>query len=626
MDARTAGPESAEHGRRLLDSLVEYAVFSLDGRGYVRTWNEGAARVFGYAAEEIVGRSGDRLFLPEDVEREIPAQEMRRAAADGRASDERWHRRKDGARFWAAGLMFPLAPADGAPEGFVKVVRDRTQSKRIEDLRSEDDKRLRFLADFLPTPVAYVGRDHRFSFNNVAYEDWVGLPLSEITGRPVRDVVGEEIYSRLRPRLDRALSGERCDSEELVPYAHGHRWVRASYIPHVDPDDQVLGVVAILFDISALKALEQELRSRGEILQGAVDEKTRELAERDQLLQQANDAILIRDVAGTISYWNRGAEELYGWPREEALGRRTDEILKTRFPRPLPEIQDALARAGRWQGRLLHRRRDGKELAVESRWVARRGPDGRPNAYLEINRDVTELYRTLEQLEESNRELEEFAYFASHDLQEPLRKVLINAERLDRAASADAESRAWIARINEGAQRMRLLIHDLLGYARINAAEVRSERVELAEVLRDVEEELREEIARTGGRLESGGLPAVLGDAGLLRSVLRNLLSNALKFRRPDAAPRVRIGAEREGADWRIGVADNGIGIERDKRELVFRPFKRLHRKEEYPGTGIGLAICKRAVERLGGRVWAEAGPDGGTVFLFTLPAAPEAR
>jgi signal transduction histidine kinase len=236
-----------------------------------------------------------------------------------------------------------------------------------------------------------------------------------------------------------------------------------------------------------------------------------------------------------------------------------------------------------------------------------------------------QLEAKAEELTRSNRDLEQFAYVASHDLQEPLRKVASFCQLLQRRYAGQLDERAdqYIAFAVDGAQRMQRLISDLLAFSRIGRITSGFKPVELAEVLPEVTSQLAE---RAGADAEIGwsDLPVVDGEEPLLTTLFVNLIGNSLKFSRPDVPPVIRVSAERDGAFWKINVRDNGIGIEAEFADKVFVIFQRLHPRDAYEGTGIGLAIVKKIVEYHGGRIWLDLGVEPGASIWFTLPATPE--
>jgi signal transduction histidine kinase len=245
---------------------------------------------------------------------------------------------------------------------------------------------------------------------------------------------------------------------------------------------------------------------------------------------------------------------------------------------------------------------------------------------VERKRAQAMLQERLDQLARSNEELERFAYVASHDLQEPLRMVVSYMQLLKERYHGQLDERAdrYIDYAVDGGKRMQQLINDLLTYSRAGRGERPFEPVDCNRLADDVLRSLRVAIGEAGARVTRGELPTVLGDASQLGQLLQNLFGNAIKYRAPDREPAIALEAELVDDAWRFALRDNGIGIEPRFLERVFIIFQRLHRKEEYAGTGVGLAICRRVVERHGGRIWVESAPGRGSTFYFTLPTAPK--
>jgi len=245
----------------------------------------------------------------------------------------------------------------------------------------------------------------------------------------------------------------------------------------------------------------------------------------------------------------------------------------------------------------------------------------------ERRRTEQELQATLLELERSNRELQEFAFVASHDLQEPLRKIQAFAERLMvRSEALDESGRDYLQRMTSAAARMQALIIDLLDYSRVNSRGQPFQRVQLAEVLSEVLEDMESALERTQAQIDYVQLPTIMGDATQLRQVLQNLISNAVKFQAPGIRPVIRIYTEHEDvATWNLCVADNGIGFDEKYLDRIFNPFQRLHSRQAYAGTGIGLAVVKKIVERHGAHITAISSPGKGSVFRITFPASDKA-
>jgi PAS domain S-box-containing protein len=355
-----------------------------------------------------------------------------------------------------------------------------------------------------------------------------------------------------------------------------------------------------------------------------------------ELLDLSLDAIFVGSGPDhVVTYWNHGAELIYGYSSAEVLGRAAPELLFTKFPIPLAEIDAELAREGFWDGELIQRRKDGTEVTVICRWAVRMGVDGQPIATVEVNRDIT-AQRVAEQLlavravevekanldlARSNEDLAQFAYVASHDLSEPLRAISgplsLLANRYKDQLDEDAET--FIGFAVDGCQRMQSIINELLAYSRIGRVEGPLENVNCNELLATVLAGLAPTIDETGGQVVVGELPVVIAEPTQLSQVFQNLVSNGLKFVAAGLIPLVTVTAERVEEIWKFKVTDNGIGIKPEHRERIFGMFKRLHGREDYPGSGIGLALCKRIIEQHDGSIGVEGAPEGGTCFWFTL-------
>jgi PAS domain S-box-containing protein len=374
------------------------------------------------------------------------------------------------------------------------------------------------------------------------------------------------------------------------------------------------------------------------------------LREQASLLNQTHDSIFVRDMNEVINYWNRGAQEFYGWRAEEAIGKSSHELLRTIFPMSLHEIRAELLRTSRWEGELKHNTADGTEVIVASRWALQLDSREQPIAILETNNDITErkhredeikdlnealakraegldqqLAKRAAELEATNKELETFAYSVSHDLRAPLRHTTGFAELLQRQASQslDDKSRRYVDMILESSKRMGNLIDDLLGFSRIGRAETKESAVDLEQLVAAVVAELGQETKGRDIAWNIGPLPVCYGDRSMLKVVLVNLLSNAVKFTRIRKRAEIEIGCVGSGEDQaELYVRDNGAGFDMQYVDKLFGVFQRLHLAEEFEGTGIGLATVQRIVRRHGGEIRAEGSVDQGAAFYFSLPRA----
>jgi len=385
-------------------------------------------------------------------------------------------------------------------------------------------------------------------------------------------------------------------------------------------------------------------RVERELLQSR-DELQREMAERTQqasLLDLTHDAISVRDMDDVITFWNHGAEELYGWTAGEVVGKLpAHRLLQTVFPAPLDEVNAELLRSSRWEGELEHIKADGSRVVVNSRWSLRRDDQGKAVAILETTNDVTErnqreheiltlneeLEKRATELEAINKELESFAYSVSHDLRAPLRHMVGFTELLktNAASLVDTKGQRYMTIILESAKRMGNLIDDLLSFSRIGRAETHKGMLSLQQL---VQEAVAEAGQDTGGRnivWRVGKFPDLYGDRSMLRIALVNLISNAVKFTRTRTQSEIEISCMDQTQDQVVAfIRDNGVGFDMKYADKLFGVFQRLHGPDEFEGTGIGLATVQRIVHRHGGRVWAEGLVDKGATFFFSLSKSQE--
>jgi PAS domain S-box-containing protein len=409
-------------------------------------------------------------------------------------------------------------------------------------------------------------------------------------------------------------------------------YVRTSEVPYY--------ILFILF--ASLLAWFSALRRRVELAllrsRDALQQEVELRTQQASLLDLTHDTIFVRDMNHIITYWNRGAQELFGWTREEAVGKHSRQLLRTVFPLPVEEIEAELLRTDRWEGEVNRVKADGTSVTVASRWSLRRNEQGNPIAILETNNDITERKRGEEEvlklnqklgertteLEAINKELEAFAYSISHDLRAPLRHVVGYAEMLEKNASKvlDEKSRRFMTTILESAKRMGMLIDDLLAFSRIGRAETRQTLVSLDQLVKEVRSEVSQETDARNIIWKVGALPELYGDRSMLRLALVNLVSNAVKFTRTRTEPQIEIGcAERPNDGVVMFIRDNGVGFDMKYVNKLFGVFQRLHRADEFEGTGIGLATVQRIIHRHGGKVWAEGLVDQGATFFFSVPS-----
>jgi PAS domain S-box-containing protein len=353
------------------------------------------------------------------------------------------------------------------------------------------------------------------------------------------------------------------------------------------------------------------------------------------LVESSPNAVFLVAKDGTIALVNRQAEALFRYKREELVGLSVENLVPERFRGPHLSYRAEYAATPRQRpmgaGRDLRAvRKDGSEIPVEIGLTPIEMPDGLQT--MATITDITErksreeeLRRTAAELARSNEDLAQFARVVSHEVQEPLRVVSQHLETVRRrlGEGLDDETRESLIYAVDASRRMQALVRDILAYSGVGRMGSGFTQTDMEAVLGIALGDLAACIEETGASIQHDRLPTVAADSLLMSQVMRNLLSNAVKFCAKGKAPVIHVGAQREAREWTFRVRDNGIGIAPEDTERVFTMFNRLHPRQEYPGTGIGLALCKKIVEYHGGRIWVESRTGGGSTFFFTIPDRP---
>ena len=343
-----------------------------------------------------------------------------------------------------------------------------------------------------------------------------------------------------------------------------------------------------------------------------------------QVRETTQHAIFAIDPEGILLSWNAGVQHILGYSEEEWIGQHASIIFTP--PDQAHEVclseMTLAAEQGCSTDIRWHLRKDGTELFAHGFMTPIRGSDGALLGYSKILSDETKNKQLEDSLTESNMALEQFAYVASHDLQEPLRTVGAYAQLLarDYKDKLDDAARGFLDLIVNGAQRMSALVDNLLTFARVQTEIDRPSSYSLDQDLETALTQLRQLIDETQAVVTHDPLPTMQADQGQMVRLFQNLVGNALKYRKADTPPAIHVSAEQKNSAWVITVQDNGIGFDPKYAKDIFSPFKRLHGQQEYSGTGIGLAICLRIVERHGGHIWADSKPGQGASFHFALP------
>lgn len=548
---------------------------------------------------------------------EVPS---RRALRGETVNDLDWTVRLPGGRVvFCQGSASPVDADDGTRIGAVIAFRDVTERKQA------DEAQARLAAIVESSHDAIVGKtlEGIITSWNTGAQHVYGYEPAEVLGRSVDLLVPPGRPNEIPGILERVAQGERVEQLETVRQRQDGQIIDVSLTvsPVWDRAGRITGASAIARDIT------EQRRSQHVVERQAA------------LLDLSHDAIFVRAFeTDIIQFWNRGAQELYGFAAGEAIGAVSHDLLHTVHAIPLDEAKEILVRTGHWEGELIHTKHDDTRTVVMSRWAVQ-WEDGRPSAILETNTDIAKrkqveeelrrlsaeleqrvVERTIE-LESVNKELESFAYSVSHDLRAPLRSMdgfsQVLVERY--ADQLDERGTRYLTHIRDAAQEMGQLIDALLQLSRVTRGEMQRTHVDLSALARAAAAQLRKtEPGRAVTFAIVDGLVAT-GDAPLLRVLLENLLGNAWKFtrKRPDASIAVEM-TQADGIPV-YAVRDNGAGFDMTYAAKLFLPFQRLHTAGEFEGTGIGLATVQGIVRRHGGRAWAEGVVGKGATIFFTL-------
>lgn len=780
----------SEEAREWLAAVVESsedAIISKTLEGEITAWNRGAEKIFGYSAEEAVGRSMLVLFPPDRVNEEDEILKRIRRGEDVE-NFETVRVRKDGTEIPVSVTISPIRDRAGTIVGASKIARDigdrKIAEQALQESLASSKAVLKELADQKfaldqHAIVAVTDVHGTITYVNEKFCKISQYSRHELIGQNHRILNSGHHSKDFFQRMYNTIAHGKVWNGEIKNRAKDGStyWVDTTIVPTLTDDGKPLRYIAIRTDITERKRAEDSLREQAEVL---------DLAQ-----------VMVRDPQDRIILWTHGAQKLYGYTREEAVGRISHKLLQTQFPKPLEEIEAELRSSGTWEGELEHRRQDGSPLAVASVWVLQRDAQNRPLRVLESNTDVSELkqakrklgvqaeklvqkaeelrhsrgqleiqsrmlqsvldstteglvaadeqgkfiiwnpaasqilglspvnipsrdwaqhyglyledmvtpfpndqsplanairgksssaqifvrnssrdqgiwieatggplkdnggvvrggviaFRDITQrkadereirklndelemrvgqrtaqLEAANQELEAFTYTVSHDLRAPLRHIGGFSRMLveDFGSTMPPEAGHHLQRIEDGVRRMGQLIDELLNLARVGRYALTIQSAQLNLLIDEVVSLLQPDAEGRAVTWKIADFPPAQCDPVLIKQVFQNLIANALKFTRPRECALIEIGHVQQEGENVFFVRDNGVGFNMKYKDKLFGVFQRLHRSEEFEGTGIGLATVQRIIRKHGGRVWAESEVDKGTTFWFTLADAAQ--
>lgn len=518
--------------------------------------------------------------------------------------------------------------------------RDVTEGKNISDELVRSQERLNLAQE--------AGRIGVYEWNMISNEIvWAG-GIERLYGRKIGELGNsfEHWAACVYPDdLPKALAENERAIKTGMPFEYELRIVWPDLSTHwllikskaYYKDGKPIKMVGVNVDIDARKAAEAQLQYQAD------------------LLKNVSDAIVSTDKDYNIFSWNKGAEQIYGWTEEDVLGKPAREFLNTKYlhGESLQSVTETVNKRGIWRGEVIQKTKNGEDIYILSS-ISKVQKDSLDLGVVAVNRDITDrkkyeetlknhveeikhLNADLEQRVEdrtkeltllnkrlitSNQELQDFAYISSHDLREPLRKItsFVNLLSSSYKNELSPQARQYLEAIDRSTKRMNTLITDLLTYSRVTTKAKPFDRISLAAVMYEVMYDLEIIIESKKASIEIGQLPEIYADPIQMQLLMQNLISNALKYCRPGTAPEIKILCEESKNHFKIIVSDNGIGIDNKYLDKIFIMFQRLHGRNEYEGTGIGLAICKKIVERHNGKINVKSELGKGSTFIVSLP------
>ncbi|MDO9433800.1 PAS domain-containing sensor histidine kinase [Hydrogenophaga sp.] len=625
---------------------------SVDANGIFVSINDTELEWLGYSREEIIGKKNFReLMLPSQVDL-LDHRMQRILNNESIEATEYSLRRRDGSMFHALLSSSAVRDSDGRFLRSNTTVVDITRRKAAEMALQDNQRFLQTITDHVPGLLAYMDAQLRFRFANAEHLRLYGLDPASMMGRYAGDCMGPETWPEIEPRLRMALTGQPQHFETWRPTVDGNQiFVSANYLPDFDEQGEVRGLFVQIVDITDRKRIEERVVHLNEELEQRIRERSNELLESEQRFRLMVDnlrdyCIFFMDAEGVITDWTDSAQRMDGYAPTQMMGRHYGVLFDPANPEHGKVSANQMLRlaASRGQHELhnWHSRKDGSQYWSHSVLIALRDEGGELKGFAKINRDMTDAKRLddlmrnindelenrvverTEQLLAANKDLESFSYSVSHDLRSPLRHISSFVSLLEEhlGGKCDEMSARYLSTIGNSARHMSQLIDGLLAFSRLGRSAVNLVAVDFTLLVDAVVNQIAHD---TEGRIVdwviAPDLPVVQGDALLLREVWANLLGNAYKYTRPRERSRIEVGWSMDPVvGYTFFVRDNGVGFDTKYAQKLFGVFQRLHRASEFEGTGIGLALTRRIIERHGGTIWAESRLGEGSAFYFSLP------
>jgi len=612
---------------------AHYIIISTEPDGTIKTFNRAAQQLLGYSPEEVVGKVTSAIIhdpLEVGKRAEVLSQELgvkiepgmevffalpRRGIAD---ENEWTYIRKDGSRFPVQLSVTVLFDTEGNITGFLAIGQDISDAVAAATQRKQAEKEVRDLTNALQNAVEGISRldiDGRYVNVNRAYARKCGYEPEEMLGMEWQLTVHPDDVEMLTLAYQEMLISGKVEVEARGVRKKGSFFYKqVTMVKACDAEGTFNGYHCFMKDITERKLTETALQES-------------ELKYR-QIVELAEEGIWVIDNNAITTYVNRAMARMLGYSELEMFGRPLwdfmDEPEKKQAINNVERRKDGMAE----QHEFKFKSKDGKDIWTDLSTSPVMDSQGNMLSCCALVYNITkrkeseqQMLQLTEDLKRSNEELEQFAYVASHDLQEPLRAVTSYTQLLAQRyqGNLDAKADKYIHYIVDGATRMQQLINDLLVYSRLGTRGKEFEPADCNAAVNQSLSNLQIAIAETKAVITCDRMPTVMADEFQLVQLFQNLVANGIKFCREDI-PLIHITACRQDSEWVFSVRDRGIGIDPEYADRIFIIFGRLHSRREYSGTGIGLAMCKRIVERHGGRIWVESQEGKGATFYFTIP------
>jgi PAS domain S-box-containing protein len=601
---------SSAYNRSLIEASLDPLV-TIAPDGHITDVNKATETVTGYPREELIGTDFSNYFTEPGKAKKGYLTVFR----EGSVTDYPLEiRHRDGHITPVLYNASVYRDESGEVAGVFAAARNIAERKKAEEALRFASAYNRSLIEASLDPLVTIDPDGMITDVNKSTEAVTGYPRDKLIGTDFSDYFTDPGKAK-EGYLAVFREGSVKDYPLKIRHKSGHITpVLYNATVYRDENGKVIGVFAAARDITERLKAEEALRFAS--------------AYNRSLIEASLDPLVTIDPDGRVTDVNRATETVTGYPRKKLIGTDFSDYFTD--PEKAREGYKKVFEEGSVMDYPLEiRHRDGHLTPVIYNASVYRDENGAVTGVFAAARDITELKKTedalkfkMVEVERSNAELQQFAYVASHDLQEPLRMVASYVKLLDRryGDKLDQDARDFIGYAVEGSTRMQQLINDLLTYSRVGTRGKPFEPVDLEAVFAGIMDNLTVTIQESNATVTHDLLPIVLADDLQMLQLFQNLVSNGIKFH-GDEPPRVHVSAKRAGDFWQFSVSDNGIGIDPEYFSRIFIIFSRLHTRAEYPGSGIGLAICKKIVERHGGHIWVESTPGNGSTFLFTIPA-----